>query len=551
MAPRADGLLTADRAPTLPLMGRRLQGQLSTAGVLTLSLWGLGEVARVRVHGLEGPFVLAPNRIAGRGESGLTLAQSAPALALRGLRLGPLSPLGQGEIVAEQRGEGWLIACGATGAEAARGLALSIPAVGAEAEAYIQRCDLLPAADPLIRSLIIQGVHAALSSIRQDERGGFAGLAAGLAYSVPARTYFRDGYWTLQMLLRLAPKIALAQIDLLAGGVQDDGEAPSGVIVDLSESSKAWERRRSEDASLAAVHRRAGEWWSDHFDSPLFFVLAVGDYVAATGDDEPARRHWPRLAAIFERYRRLSGAEGLPVKPRNDRDWADNVYRDGLVAYDLGLWVGALDALARLGERQDPPLAEEARRTAVSARQAIDPALWCGAWYADYVRPDGSAEDHLALDSLILLRHDAVPEARARLTLEAVRARLESRHNQDQPYGDFGVLCAFPPFARRTDLRGKTAFAYRYHNGGDWPWLDAVYAAERLRRGLGGWRYPLTRWWRSCLEAGWAGPVEYFSPPFGRGSLLQAWSSLPAAVALKYAGEVLAGDPDSPGGARG
>ena len=28
--------------------------------------------------------------------------------------------------------------------------------------------------------------------------------------------------------------------------------------------------------------------------------------------------------------------------------------------------------------------------------------------------------------------------------------------------------------------------------------------------------------------------VEYFSPPFGRGSLLQAWSAMPAAVALKH-----------------
>jgi hypothetical protein len=36
--------------------------------------------------------------------------------------------------------------------------------------------------------------------------------------------------------------------------------------------------------------------------------------------------------------------------------------------------------------------------------------------------------------------------------------------------------------------------------------------------------------------------VEWFSPPFGRGSLLQAWSSLPAAVALEHRAAVLAGD---------
>ena len=128
--------------------------------------------------------------------------------------------------------------------------------------------------------------------------------------------------------------------------------------------------------------------------------------------------------------------------------------------------------------------------------------------------------------------------------LEQARERLESRRNPDQPYGDFGMLCVWPPFSDRAALRAKSAFPYRYHNGGDWPWLDGLYAAERLRRGLGGWRYPLTRWWETCLESGWAGPVEHFSTPFGRGSLLQGWSSFPAAVALAHADQVLAADPD-------
>jgi glycogen debranching enzyme len=128
--------------------------------------------------------------------------------------------------------------------------------------------------------------------------------------------------------------------------------------------------------------------------------------------------------------------------------------------------------------------------------------------------------------------------------LEAVRATLESRRNDRQPYGDWGVLCAFPPYSRRADLRGKSAFAFRYHNGGEWPWLDALYAGERLRRGLPGWRYPLTRWWEVCLANGWPAAIEHFSPAYGRGSLLQAWSCLPAAVALSHRQAVLAGDPE-------
>ncbi len=524
-------------------MAPRLQGELAADGSLSLSIWGSGEAGRLRLAGLKGPLVVAPNRIETIGGGGLFVAQSAPILALKGVSPEEIWPSGGAGFIVEPRGADFVVAAGDDELEAGAALDIDVAAIVAEANAYAARCDLAPAADPLLRSLVMQAAHAALSSARNDAGGGFAGLAAGLAYSNPPRTYYRDGYWTLQLLMRLAPDIAAAEIELLARSVQDGGEAPSAVIVG-GRHAEDFERRRLEEAAMAAVHWRLGEWWSDHFDSPLFFVLAVAEHAAASGDDALARAHWPQLASVFHRYMALRGPAGLPVKPRNDRDWADNVYRDGLVAYDVGLWIGALDALARLGKRLEPALGAEARAEAAAARAAADAALWRGDHYADYVRPDGWTEAHLALDALMLLRFDAVPEARALTVLDQVRAKLESRRNDDQPYGDFGMLCAFPPFADHAALRAKSAFDYRYHNGGEWPWLDAVYAAERLRRGLPGWRYPLTRWWSYSLEQGWAGPVEHFSRPYGRGSLLQGWSSLAAAVALQYAERTLAGDPD-------
>ena len=123
---------------------------------------------------------------------------------------------------------------------------------------------------------------------------------------------------------------------------------------------------------------------------------------------------------------------------------------------------------------------------------------------------------------------------------EATAAQLESRNNSQQPYGNWGMLCAFPPYQRPADVRAKSAFAYRYHNGSDWPYLDAIYAEERLRRGLGGARYALVRWWEVSLANGWAGAVEYYSPPFGRGSLLQGWSGLPAHVAVRFSDQLQA-----------
>ena len=539
---RPDGLIEGDVLPAFPLMAPRLQGELAPDGTARLAIWGAGDVGDLRIAGLEGPFVLAPNRIVAAGGAGVWVAQSAPVLAIKGARPERVHQGDGGRLEVAARPEGWVVAAGMDAAEAARGLALDFAQIVREADDHAARCDLLPAAEPTLRSMVIQGAHAALSSVRRYPGGHFGGLSAGLAYSTPARTYYRDGYWTLPLLARAAPDVVAAEIDLLATCVQADGEAPSGVIVQGPHAA-VFEAYRLAEPALAAIHWRPGEWWSDHFDSPLFFVIAVGDHVAATGDQDMALRHWPRLLAVFHRYMALRGPDGLPVKPHNDRDWADNVYRQGLVSYDLGLWVGALDVLARLGAMLDPQIAAQATAAGSAARAAIDRLLRRDGVFVDYLRSDGWAEPHLALDALTLLRFDAVADERAQVMLEQARERLESRRNPDQPYGDFGMLCVWPPFRDRAALRAKSAFPYRYHNGGDWPWLDGLYAAERLRRGLGGWRYPLLRWWEACLEHGWAGAVEHFSTPYGRGSLLQAWSSLPAAVALTYADQVLAGDP--------
>jgi hypothetical protein len=547
-------------------MTPRLQGELRPDGALDVALWGGGALARVRLTPLEGPFVYGPNRATAAG-GGLFAAQSQPVLAVQGARLLGVTParraagwaelahaprtdatvdLPWGRLIAQARGDAVVIAAGSTPLEAEAALALSTAAIVAEADAHVRRCDRLPDADPLLRSLVMQGVHAALASVRRDAEGRFAGLSAGLGYSAPARTYFRDGYWTSALLLQIDPASVAAEIEILARGVQADGEAPSGVIVAADAQAQAWRRAVAADPALAAAHARPGDWWSDHFDSPLFFVLLVADYVRGTGDEGPARRHWDPLTAVFRRYQGLADADGLPVKPRHDRDWADNVFRSGLVAYDLGLWVGAAEALAALAAGRDEALRREAIAAAARARSGLEARLWraCG-WYADYAALDGFSEEHLALDSLTLLAFDAAPPERSLAVLEAVRRRLETRRNDRQPYGDWGMLCAFPPYRRRADLRGKSAFPLRYHNGGDWPWLDGLYAGERLRRGLAGWRYPLTRWWEACLARGWPAAVEHFSPAYGRGSLLQAWSSLPAAVALAHRAAVLAGDPEA------
>ena len=150
----------------------------------------------------------------------------------------------------------------------------------------------------------------------------------------------------------------------------------------------------------------------------------------------------------------------------------------------------------------------------------------------EYRAADGFVESHLAIDSLVGAWLGVLPPERERQLLTAAQRLLVTRDNPGQPYGDWGVMACFPPYRRAADLRGKSRFAYRYHNGADWPYWDAVFAQALRKQGgqSGAWRHVLTRWWSYGLEQGWPEPVEYFSPPYGRGSPLQAWSGLAAAV---------------------
>ncbi|WP_237154768.1 glycogen debranching protein [Oryzibacter oryziterrae] len=580
MTPTPEGAILSQTPVLLPIMAPRLQADCSPDGWADLALWGTGSLGRVRFSPLAAPYLYGPNRVLA-ANGGVHVAQTAPVMLIRGARLQSCHPArrcawwhdattdaagnrvvrtgarrvvetGWGVVIVLSEGEDLRIAVGTTVEEAERGLLLDAAAIIAEAEAYAARCDLAPAADPLLRSMVIQGIHAALSSIRQDEKGAFAGLAAGQAYSAPARTYFRDGYWTLQPLLTLAPETVRDEIRLLATGLQPDGEAPSGVLLTGDAQSSAWRRfladPKGPPGRFPDHHRHPNDWWSDHFDSPLFFVLALGDYARTTGDLAEVARHWPMVATILKRYFAFAGPDSvLPLKPRNDRDWADNVFRAGLVSYNIGLFVGALDVAVEFGGPHDQALVDKARQMAAAARAEIDGKLFVPArdGYADYATPEGFVEDHLVIDSLTLTRYGAITPERAKALLGAMQQQLESRHNSEQPYGDWGVLCAYPPYKQPKDLRGKTAFPFRYHNGSDWPYWSGVYAEQRLQYGLGGARYALTRWWQTCLENGWAGAVEYFSPPYGRGSLLQGWSAMPAAVVVKYGLDAVNAEPAS------
>jgi hypothetical protein len=591
LTPLADGSLTGTGAIELALTSARLQARVTPSGIDRIVVWGSGRAGAVRFEPplpADARVRVTPNRIDydwGEGRLSIAALPTTPALVLQGAGAVPALRVAAGRQVPPGFGarpalhplaDGWRVAsdwsdlvlrapdgargprgalafgagcwavlvAGADADEAARAAAGAVadPAAADRESAWAQSelAGVLRLPDPLLQSLFLHGLHAARAARKTLADGAFAGFAAGIGYAMPPRTYFRDGYWTLQVLLPLWPELAREQLLLLSRGVRPDGEAPSGVIVASTAGERTWRARRAADPALAADHPRDGEWWSDHTDSPLYYALLACEVAAWTHDPGlfeltvDGATIGARVEAVLAHAGATVDAWGLPVKPEHDRDWADNVFRGGHVTYDVGLYHGALARVADHVAASDAGRAADYRARAAALRVGARARLWSAerGHFVEFRERGGRAESHLAIETLTALRYGLADEAQASSVLAAMRARLETRHNHDQPYGDWGVMSVFPPYAPWVRRRGKSRFAYRYHNGSDWPYWDGVYAEARLARGLAGWRYPLTRWWSYGLERGWAAPVEYHAPPWGAGSPSNAWSSMPAAAML-------------------
>jgi len=382
---------------------------------------------------------------------------------------------------------------------------------------------------PEYRTEFIHCLHAARASLKRDHRGSFAGLSAGIGYSLPARTYFRDGYWTCLALLPWYPEFVKLEIELLSEGIGDDGSCPSGVIYANRAGLAYWKALKAQRPDIARDHQGERDWWSDHFDSPLFFINLVFDYIDRTSDNSilehrtkegegpTIRQH---ISTILARYEKFEDENGFPLKPYHDRDWADNVFRSGIVTYDISLYYGALIKAASI----DTSSQSKANRLKLNARRVLE--LETHKYPPEFIQPDGYREDHLTIETVSALHFGLIDGLDAENLLESIKAYLFTAHNRSQPYGTWGIMSVYPLYKKSTRRREKSCFPYRYHNGADWPYWDGLLAWVFSRSKDPAFEYAATAWWRYCMAQGWPSAVEYFSPPYGCGSKLQAWSSL-------------------------
>jgi hypothetical protein len=351
-------------------------------------------------------------------------------------------------------------------------------------------------------------LNCAISNYKTADH--FLGFFAGVHYQSPARTYYRDSFFTVLPLIKYRPGWVRNQLVTLAVGIGEDGSCPSAV-------------------------KSKGIFWPNHLDSPSYFILLLHAYVEVTCDaaflehrvGERTMLGWARL--LSDALLARADLSGLIYRPAGNRhDWADNVFREGYVCYEQALFCQAMRSMGKLLKHIDQNQSVLYTQKGAAIAQAIESNLWLEGkgWYANYRSPD-HLEDNLSIDTALLAWFGIARPDRARRMLAHMEMLLETRLNAGQPFGDWGVMCCWPKYKYAHHLVEKSSYPYVYHNGSDWPFWSCVYALAKRRCDME-WDYPATRWFTWGLEKGWCTPVEYVSPLTGRGSLLQGWSAMGA-----------------------
>ncbi len=168
-------------------------------------------------------------------------------------------------------------------------------------------------------------------------RGLVAGYGPSKGAYRPGFAWFfgRDSFW-ISFALTAAGDFESARtaIEFIAKYQRDDGKIPHEI---------------SQSASLIP-------WFKDYpygyasADATPLFVIAVRDYVEASGDVEFARKHWGQLNKAFDFMRSTAGAGGYPKNFRVGHGWVEGgpLLPVQVELYQAGCYVEALRSMAKL-----------------------------------------------------------------------------------------------------------------------------------------------------------------------------------------------------------
>ncbi|MFB6261752.1 MAG: amylo-alpha-1,6-glucosidase [Thiohalorhabdaceae bacterium] len=310
-------------------------------------------------------------------------------------------------------------------------------------------------------------------------------------------------------------------------------------------------------------------------DADLWFLIAVGQYWKATGDDDFLGRMLP----VLERTRFLLGAwefnnRGLLYVPMTG-DWADEYLHHGYVLHDQLLYLQAQRELAAIHEAVHGGADHQLQQRLARLKHLIRANYW-------FPAEDGEVPDDVYHEVIYEKAMQAAERCGGRYwlpfftpggygyrfdSLANVLASLigvADDHQRDQVDAyiadavcdaSLNLVPAFHPVITPEDreweeLKLTFAFSfknapYEYHNGGLWPMVNGFYAADLAARGrteaaercLGGIH---TANARDDGEGRWAFPEFLHGRDHTAGGQLRlGWSAAGAVIAR----QALAGKP--------
>jgi glycogen debranching enzyme len=226
-------------------------------------------------------------------------------------------------------------------------------------------------------------------------------------------------------------------------------------------------------------------------DAALWYVEAWRGYLAATGDEAAARRVFPVLHSIIDRYQRGTryGIEVDPTdglvragRPGIQLTWMDARVGDWVVTPRIGkpveinaLWFNALLAMAGMAERLGEPASryrDDAERTRTGFSRFAQPG---GAGLYDVIDGPEGNDPSLRPNQVLAV---SLPESA--LTSEMQRAILERCAALATPYGLRSLAPDDPNYCGACG-GGVDRRDGAYHQGTVWAWLLGHWALANYR----------------------------------------------------------------------
>ena len=196
-------------------------------------------------------------------------------------------------------------------------------------------------------------------------RGLVAGYGPSKGLYRPGFAWFfgRDSFWT-SFALTAAGDLASSRdaIDFVAQFQRDDGKIPHEI---------------SQSASLIP-------WWKDYpygfasADATPLYVIAVRDYVEASGDVAFARKHWPRLQKALSFMHATLEPAGFPKNYEVGHGWIEGgpLLPIRVEFYQAGCYVEALRSLSKLARLTGDASAAALEQEYQTKQKSLNDVFW-------------------------------------------------------------------------------------------------------------------------------------------------------------------------------